>query len=268
MTIQTQKLDTASIAARTKLSVLNIGAWRATRLHKSETKDTNARHNTDVAKVTVKLTDNENLAKLTKLHAAAYVEHKRLTLPTVQDGMRMLPAGRELEHAQRMTEFSDQHEKIVAAFLAEYDHEREMAPARLNGLFDASMWPSHDRVAKKFKFSTRYLACPSDGSWGEWLEESTRAARDDVDDRIRAALERVRDRCRAEGPLYATVFDNLRELNSLLPDLDLDGTFAPVAAELGSLTGIHAESIRDDKVGREDAAQRASDILSVLGRIK
>ena len=157
--MSTETIDVSGIAERTKLAVLNTGAWRATRLHKSETKAENERHNTDVAKVTVRLSDNPNLKKLAQLHSAAYQEHKHLTLPTVQDGMRMLPAGRELEHAQRMTEFSDQHDKIVAAFLAEYDHERELAPVRLNGLYDAGMWPSHNRVAEKFKFSTRYLAC-------------------------------------------------------------------------------------------------------------
>lgn len=260
--------DLTGVAARIKLSVLNTGAWRATRLHKSETKAENERHSTDVARVTVRLTDNPNLKKLTQLHTAAYQEHKRITLPTVQDGMRMLPAGRELEHSTRMTEFADQHEKIVNAFLSEYDYEREQAPARLNGLFDASMWPTHNQVADKFKFSTRYLACPSDGSWGDWLDESTRAARDDVHERIVSALERVRDRCRAEGPLFATVFENLRELEDLLPDLDLDGTFAPVVSQIGTLTDIYAEDIRNDKTGREDAAKRASDILSVLGGIK
>ena len=263
-----QQFDAAAVAARMKLAVYSSGMWRDTKQHKAETRAENERHNTDAAKVLVKLTNNENLKKLSSLHAAAYVEHRRLTMPTNEKGMRLLPAGREFEHAQRFAEFRDQHEKLVAAFLAEYDLERDMAPVRLNGLFDASMWPSHDKMAEKFKFQTRYLPCPTDGPWAEWLEESSRAARDEVFDRVKAALERVRDRCKAEGPLYATVFENLRDLAGLLPDLDIDGSFAPVAAELGSLTGIQAESIRDDKVGREGAAQRAADILSILGRVK
>ena len=264
----TIELNIADIAARTKLATLSTGMWRATRLHKTETKAENERHKTDVAKVTVRLTDNQNLKRIQQIHSAAYQEHLRITLPSVQDGMRMLPAGRELEHAQRMQDYLDQHNKAVTAFLAEYDHERELAPIRLNGLFDASMWPSHDGVARKFTFATRYLACPADGSWAEWIEESSRAARDDVHDRVKSALERVRDRCRSEGPLYVTVFEDLRDLADLLPDFDLDGSFAPISAKLGALTHIHAEDIRTNKAGREDAAQRASDILSVLGGLK
>ena len=262
------KLDTASIAERMKLTTLSTGRWQATKLHKQETRAENERHKTDVAKVTVKLTDNPNLKRITQVHAAAYVEHKHLTLPTKWDGTRLLPAGRELEHAQRMTEYRDQHEKAVAAFLAEYDHEKEMAPIRLNGLYDATMWPSHNTVANKFKFETEYLPVPTDGSWSTWIEDTSRAALDDVHDRVKTALERVRDRCKAEGPLYATVFDNLRELASMLPEFDLDGSFAPVAEELKSLTVVHAEDLRDNKASREDTAQRATDILSVLGRIK
>jgi len=227
-----ETVDTAAIAARTKLSILTTGMFRATRLHKPETKAENARHNTDRAKVTVKITDNENLKRLSQIHQGAYQEHKRITLPTVQDGMRMLPAGREMEHAQRMADYRDQHDKAVAAFLAEYDHEKEIAPIRLNGLFDASMWPSHKRVAERFKFDTRYLACPSDGSWAEWIEESSRAAHDELHDRIKTALERVRDRCSSEGPLYKTVFEDLRDLHDLVPDLDVTGSFAPVVDQI------------------------------------
>jgi len=260
--------NNTAIAERIKLSSLNTGMWRPTRLHKTETKAENERHKTDVAKVLIKLTDNENLKRVSQIHSAAYIEHKRITLPTVQDGMRMLPAGRELEHAQRMQDYRDQHDKAVAAFLAEYDHEKEIAPIRLNGLYDASMWPSHSRIADKFRFDTRYLACPSDGSWADWIEESSRAAHEELHDRIKSTLERVRDRCNSEGPLYATVFDSVRDLADLVPDLDFDGSFTPVVEAIKPLTGIHAENLRDDKGGREAAAERAASILSVLGGIK
>lgn len=260
--------DVTSIAARTKLCMLQTGSWRATRLHRDETAAENARHNTSAAKVMVRVSDHPALSKLGKLHSAAYSEHKSLTLPTVQDGMRLLPAGRELEHADRMTKHADQHNQLVREFLADYDTEREDAPVRLNGLYDASMWPSHDTVADKFTFRTRYLATPTEGAWADWLGESARAAEDDVRERLTEALRRVRDRCRADGALYATVFDNIRELAALVPDLDVTDSFAPVVQALAPLTALHAETLRDDERGRELAAQRASSILSVLGGVK
>jgi hypothetical protein len=260
-------IDVAAIAARTKLTTLRTGLWGATRLHRGETRAENARHNTNAARVTVRVTDHHALHDLGKLHAAAYTAHKSITLPTVQDGIRLLPAGRELEHADLMSKYADKHHEIVREFLNDYDAERAAAPARLNGLFDASMWPPHAVMVEKFTFKTRYLPTPSDGAWGDWLVESGRAAEDDLRDRLTEALERVRDRCSSDGKLYATVFDSIRDLTGLVPDLDLTGSFAPVVQAMAPLTTLHAEVLRDDTEGRKQAADRASSILSVLGRI-
>lgn len=259
-----------NVAARTKLAVLQTGAWRATRLHKGETREENTRHGTgDKAKVLVRVSDHKALHALIKLHAAAYAEHKRLTLPTVQDGMRLLPAGRELEHAAVMRKFADEHAQLVREFLADYDDERAKAPARLNGLFDASMWPSHNEIERRFTFSTRYLTTPTDGAWADWIAESARAAEDELHDRIREALIRVRDRCRADGKLFSSVFDSIRELTELVPDLDFsDEKYAPVVKAMEPLTKLHADVLRDDEQGRARAAKKASEILSVLGRIE
>src|SRR6185295_5818018 len=236
-----------SIAARTKLAVLQTGAWRATRLHKHETLEENARHNTSAAKVLVKVSDHPALSDITKLHAHAYATHKRLTLPTVQDGMRLLPVGREFEHSAEMRQLADEHARIVARFLADYDQEKADAPVRLNGLYDPSMWPSHDAVAAKFTFATRYLSTPVDGAWGDWLAESARAAEDDVRERLTEALTRVKERCASDGKLFASVFDSIRDLADLVPDLDLTGDFAPVVAALAPLTTLKSDSIRDNK---------------------
>jgi hypothetical protein len=37
---------------------------------------------------------------------------------------------------------------------------------------------------------------------------------------------------------------------------------------MAPLAALHAETIRDDKTARQDAAERATSILSVLGGIK
>lgn len=264
MTINVQQ-----IAARTKLCVLSTGAWRAVRLHKRETREENRRHSTNAAKVLVRVTDHQALKNLGKLHAQAYTEHRRLTLPTVQDGMRLLPVGREMEHASKMTELSDRHKALVADFVADYENERDSAVERLNGLYDPSMWPSRSTVASKFTFSTRYLSTPTEGAWGDWLSESARAAESEMRDRITEALERVRDRCRSDGRLYASVFDTIRELVALAPDFDLTGDpeIAALIAGSAPLTRYHATTLRDDKAGRRDVAAQADRILATLGNV-
>jgi hypothetical protein len=261
-------VDLADIAARTKLCVLQTGAWRATKQHKSETAAENLRHGTNAARVLVRVSDHRALSDILKTHAAAYQDHKRITLPSVQDGMRLLPAGREFEHAERMRAHGDRHNALVREFLADYDAEKAAAPVRLNGLYDASMWPPHAVVESKFAFNTRYLATPTDGAWNDWLSESAEAAEAELRDRLTEALTRVRDRCKSDGKLYASVFDSIRDLAALVPDLDLTGDYAPVAAALAPLARVNADSIRDDETARKETADKAASILSVLGGIR
>jgi hypothetical protein len=260
--------DIAGIAARTILVTHTTGAFRAMKQHKAETVAENLRHNTDAARVQVRISSHPALTKIYKLDAAAYQEHKRLTLGSIQDGMRILPFGRQFEHAETMRKFADDRARLVAEFLADYDNERALAPARLNGLYDASMWPPHEVVERAFKFETRYLPTPTDGAWGDFLAASTEAAEAELQDRLRKALTTVKDRCGSDGKLFASVFDNLRDLAALVPDLDFTGDFAPVVAALEPLTKINADSIRDDTNARQETSQTAASILSVLGGIK
>lgn len=265
----TNIINVEDIAARTKLAVLNTGAWRATRLNRNETRNTNATHGTgNAAKVLVRVSDHEALTGLTKLHAHAYQEHRRLTLPTVQDGMRLLPAGREFEHSAVMRKLADQHNEFVRKFLADYENERASAPARLNGLFDPSQWPSQSVIERKFTFQTRYLSTPSTGEWGDWLSASVEAAEAELRERLEEALRRVKERCKSDGKLYASVFDSIRDLAALAPDLDFNGDYTPVVEALAPLTKVHAEDVRDDPKGRAKVAAQADGILSMLGGIK
>lgn len=268
--MSTKLIDPKDVAAKLKVAVVNTGRWQATRQHRKETQAVNAAHNTRAAKVLVRVSDHPALAELQRLHQEVYAEHRRLTLPTVQDGMRLLPAGREFEHAESMRKFGDRHNALVAEFLADYESERKSAPQRLNGLFDASMWPTKAEMEGKFKFQTRYLSCPTDGAWAEWVESSAEEAEAELRERIAEALKRVRERCKSDGRLFSTVFDSIRELTALVPDLDFTGDYAPVVKAMEPLAAIHAEDLKGDenKAARRKVAKQADNILSVLGGIK
>lgn len=265
-----EKITAAAIAARTKVCVLTLSAWRATKMHHNETRAENERHKTNAARVLVKLSDHASLRDLRTLHQDIYRAHRALTLPTVQDGMRLIPMGREFEHADRMRQFREQHGRLVAAFLADYEAERAAAPKRLGTLYEAGMFPKAHDMAEKFGVSVRYLACPTDGTWGEWIAESARAAELELRDRLTDCLLRVRERCGSDGALYASVFDNLRELLDLVPDLNIGN--APDIARAAKAARVIAEAdvdeARDDKSARESIAKKADQILSVLGGVR
>lgn len=250
------------LAKRALLVTLSTGAWRATKLHHAETAKVNADHNAkDIAKVSVKLSDHPALSKLGKLHAEARAEHYRVTLPSADDGFRLLPCGREMEHAATMARFSEQHESLVREFLAAYDAERASAPLRLNGLYDARHWPAD--VSGKFKFATRYLPVPDAGTWQEWLAESAEAGKEDLKARLAAAVRAMADKLGDSKAIFRdSLVENLREIVSLSGDLNLadDPVIAQLAIEASALT-VHApDALRNNPGDRSAAHKRAADI--------
>lgn len=261
-------IDPIEVAAKLKVATVSLGRWQATRQNRKATREVNEQHNTDAAKVLVRVSNHPALKELQQLHQEVYAEHRRLTVPSAQDGMRLLPAGREFEHAEAMRKFGDRHNALVEAFLADYPNERKAARARLNGLFEESMFPSVQNMPDKFKFQTRYLPCPTDGAWSEWVATSAEEAEAEVRKRLSDALKRVRENCKGDGKLFASVFESIRELVELVPDLDISGEFAPVVKAMEPLAAIHSEDIRKDESARRKVSKQADSILSVLGGIK
>lgn len=257
-------MNIAGIAARTQLVTLTTGCFRPTKRHRLETMEENARHNTTAARVSVRLTDDPDLMEIARVHHAAYRVHRSLTLPCIQDGMRLLPVGRQFQHSSELGTFASQHHAIVPRFIAKYPAIRAASPQTLGTLHDPDLWP--DDIAACFKFDVRYLSCPTDGEWADWLEESARAAEDEVRERVTNALQRVVDRCESEGALYASVFSDLGELAEMLPDLNLTAApdIAIVGAQAAKLAETNVEDARIDPATRADAAKEAERLLSLL----
>lgn len=260
---------TESLAKSIKLVTFETGAWRAQKLNRQESQSVNSKHGTtDAAKVIVRLTDNAHLANLYKLHAEAYSEHRRLTLPSIQDGIRVVPSGKEFEHSNIMGDFGRKHASLVSYFLADYDQIRLEAPVKLNGLFDGRQWPSESVVASKFKFSTRYLPCPCDGAWENWLEETACAGQSELRERLVTAARHLADVLKGDGKLYQSAISNLSDVCQLAGDgfnlLD-DPIIARAAADLLPLVADKkAETFRDVRTERTETSNRVSSILSTL----
>ncbi len=258
--------DASAIAARVQLSTLSLSTWARTKLNKKETKEVQDKHHSDAARVIVTVCDSPLLEKISKVQNAARSEHYRLTLPTIQDGMRMVPVGRQFQHAEAMKPLRGEFDALVSEFCGQYPQLRNDAPARLNGLYDAAAWPVDIRA--KFGWNLRYLACPSQGEWGEWLAESAQMGQADLHERFADALRRVVDRCGQNGVLHETVFTGLRDLCDLIPDMDLSGKLADLAARAAQLAQLDAETVRHSPKTRQDCAARAASILDMLGGVK
>ena len=259
---------TMNLASRIQISTVEMGMWRATKLNKTESERVNRDNGSgNAAKVIVRLTDNFSLISLQKLHAEAYQEHRKITLPSIQDGMRIVPSGKQPVHAAVMADFRRRHNSLVTDFLADYETIKSEAPVKLNGLFDGKKWPSKEVVAGKFSFAYRYLPCPSDGAWGDWLNESAQAGQGELRERLVNSARHLATVLKGDGKLYQSALDNLREVCELAGEgfnlLD-DPIIEQAARELRPHATQAAASLRDAENIRRDTGDKIASILGVL----
>lgn len=261
-------METNLLASRALLATFKTGAWRATKLHKAETVALNQRHNTGhAAKALLCLTEHPALTALNKLHSEARSAHYRLTLPATDDGFRLLPVGRELEHSRVMAEYATRHEVLVRQFCADYDSERATAPARLNGLYDPKQWPDRHVVESRFSYTTRYLPVPTAGTWQTWLSEAASEAQADLRERIGECVRNIAQSLKDPKKVFRdSLIENVRDLVPLVGDLNL--TNDPDIARLGDACAEFAkqdpETLRNNKAVRADVAARAAALCATF----
>ncbi len=208
------------IASRVKIVNFHQSVWRARKKNKEATDDLNRQNNSDAGSVTVRVCKHPALARIASIFTSAYNEHTRITLPTIQEGMRLLAVTKEFEHIKIVNDAKLESNPIIDEFINDYDDEYAKAPARLNGLYDASAWPTKAEVRAKFNISAHILDCPVTGPWADWVEESARAATDELKERLEEAVRRVAEKC-VGGRLEQSVFTSLKELLDFIPEVDI-----------------------------------------------
>jgi len=248
---------------------LNISAWRVAKKNAAETKAVNAKHGTrDVAKVSVEICQHPALLEIYRLSAEARKAHYRLTLPAGDDGVRLLPVARQLEHSKLLGEYRDRIDGLLVEFARDYPAERAAAPARLNGLYVEGQWPATaDEVRSKFAFAIRYLPVPEVGQWQEWLAEAATAAQDNLRDQLAEAVRKVAERLSdPDARTFKSLTGNLAELLALVPDLNLanDPRITALAKGAEALLEHDTETLKEDPIARADTAAKANELVSLF----
>ena len=257
-----------SIASRIKICILQQSFWNSKRQHKTESREENSRHGLDRdAEVYVRLTKHESLTKAAAVKGQIYASHRKLTLPSPVDGMRIVPIGREFEHAQIISDLRETFKYHVNSFLEDYDNVVMAAEKRLNGLFDSTMFPPKELMKDKFCNNVTYMETPTNGSWTEFVEETAKLGQLELRDRIVGAARKLIEVCNSDGKLYSSVLENLGEICEMAGDFNLmeDPIIAKAAKELKPIAmDFPAEILRENKALRRETSARAQQILSVL----
>lgn len=262
------KSTSSLIASRAVIAVFQTGAWRTIKRHAAETKAENARHGlTDEARVDVKICSHPLLTELQRIQTEARTEHYRLTLPAADDGFRLLPGKRQLEHSQMMQTYGATFQQTVAKFADIYDQVRADAPRRLNGLYIASQWPDRETVRSAFRLQVRYLPVPALGEWDEWMAESAASAQDELKGRLGEAIRKIATKLGEPDAIFRdSLIGNLAEILDLADDLNIseDPAITRLAKEARSLAVLDPDTLREDAKARADNAKKAADLCSMF----
>lgn len=277
------------LSARAMLAGLRISSWGGTRLDKQETGRV-AEHNgasADAVRV-VKDLVGDALDDVRSSERGLREAHRSLTLPWGDDSTRMLTTAAFSRYQDTVRPLIDRHlSHVVPGFVEAY--QREVIPRardRLGMLFNPDDFPAD--VSERFDAVLTFLPIPnrsdvrvslSDAEVAalrEHVAEATRnaivSAQRDVVARAVAPLSRLAEALREYGPgrrLASSLFDNVREIGELLPELDVTNSqeIADIASQLRSLASVDVRSVRQDGVARHSVANSADALVSKLAGI-
>lgn len=259
---------TSLIAQRAVIALFNTGAWRTVKRHAAETRAENARHGlTDEARVDVKICSDPLLVEIARLQTEARAEHYRLTMPAADDGFRLLPGKRQLEHSALMQKYGARHEALVQRFCDKYDRVKADAPRRLNGLYIAGHWPQVEDVRRRFSLTCRYLPVPALGEWDLWMAESANAATEELKGRLGEAIRKIAAKLGDPEAIFRdSLIGNLAEILNLADDLNVadDASITALTKEARSLATLDPDTLREDANARSASAKKAADLCSMF----
>jgi hypothetical protein len=281
-------LDTCAM-----LVEFNASVWTARKLDKSTTDEVVATKNAtakDAARVNKHL-----LAGRTELdviqqmvgRARTYVyDH---TLPWSDSGLRLLPTVNFVAFTERMNQFEEEFERLVAEFVTIYPTLISAQAMSLGDMFKRSDYPTANEMVTKFAFRIGFLPVPTAGDFrvdigneaqaelkarlNEMAEERIESAMRDIRARLGEHMKRMSDRLTTDyvqgeakqRRFHDSLVDGALELCDLTKALNVvgDPTLETARKELEqALLGVTPQELRKNEYVRQDTKKAVDAILN------
>jgi len=281
-------LDTCAM-----LVEFNASVWTARKLDKSTTDEVVATKNAtakDAARVNKHL-----LAGRTELdviqqmvgRARTYVyDH---TLPWSDSGLRLLPTVNFVSFTEKMNQFEEEFERLVAEFVTIYPTLISAQALSLGDMFKRSDYPTANEMVTKFAFRIGFLPVPTAGDFrvdigneaqeelrtrlNEMAEERIESAMRDIRNRLGEHMKRMSDRLTTDyvqgeakqRRFHDSLVDGALELCDLTKALNVvgDATLEAARKELEqALLGVTPQELRKNEYVRQDTKKAVDAILN------
>ncbi|MDE3075896.1 MAG: hypothetical protein KGJ86_10755, partial [Chloroflexota bacterium] len=152
-----------SITERAMLVDLTIKQWTAAKHDRKVSQEVAQLHDSDASmgRYHKLLIGREALERLRQIATAAGQEHRRRTLPWLDNGARILSAEGYFGYTEVMRRFEGEWEAAVDSFAREYPTYIDEGRRRLNGLFRPEDYPSAHCIRDRFSFGYNVFPLPS-----------------------------------------------------------------------------------------------------------
>ena len=290
-------MTTSTLATKAMLVSLTVTSWPGTLLDKEATEDIRCRNDADpgVGRYVKRLLPKDALATIHRLGRLAYQEHRHLTLPWDDHGMRLLPVAVYDEYASAIDKLAEDRRSALEELLAAYPRHIETAAQILGTLYNPADYPPAETVRQKFAIDYYYLPVPDADHFVANLAEADaqqirERIREDITNRlelsiidlyrrIAASVAACADRLEPDDDGNAKIFrntliDNLRDIASLAPRMALrdDAQLAEICDSIRAATdGLDPDHLRPsnkayDPERREQLKAAMTDLQGRMAR--
>lgn len=238
----------------------------------------------DAGKWIKNLIDPKKLDKIINLSQKARLENYKFSLPWDNEGFRILPITTFTDYQSKIRELKKEFQTETENFINNFPAYVEEAKKALNGMFNASEYPSIKTLKDKFDFNIDFSPLPASDDFRINLKsDDLEEMRKNIDDRVTKALESAnRDLWnRLKTPIEHLLnalkeddkkfknasFENIKEIVSIIPALNVtdDPNFKIVCNEIeNTILNVTPDDVRENKALRKSTAQETENILKKM----
>lgn len=276
------------------LANFSVSRWGGHRFDRGATAEVHAAKGADQdsGNYNKRLLPKGSSAKIDAVVNAARDYHRRVTLPWLDGGVRILPSTNYMDYAKEMQDFRRAFEQEVAAFFKLYPELQKQAQKKLKALFNQADYPTITELKRFYQWDLLIQPFPSDKDFRVEVPDLGRLQADlksrmdqvykeamaDVGARILEEVGHMAERLkaykpgkpgerRAQGMFRESMISNVSALVDILPSLNLedDPKLTKIIATMKKdLCGHDVEDLRLDGKLRKKVAASADQVLSAI----
>lgn len=285
------------LAGVAMLVSFNASVWTARKIDKAKGQElTEANQAKDKSAIVAKklLVENATLILINQTVTRAREDHKRLTLPWLDNGTRILPAAMHDQYMETMAKHESVFWPLVETLVRNYPEYVEQAALKhlaLGELFNRQDYPSITAIKNKFDWHVKRFTIPSGDDFRvnlsanvvkriqaemtASLNEATTNAIHSVFERAHECVARVVESLNGYDPnkpagerggFHKTMISQIEDLIGIMPALNLtnDPRINQLASDMAALTQFSAKELRESDNIRQGVATKAAAIASAV----